>query len=109
MATQDNLQDAFAGESQANRKYLAFAEKAEADSYPQVAKLFRAAAACSGGCNHGPLEPDGWDRAIAIYQTIVDTWPDTPHATNALWAQASCCGCWSPQAGCDSGGVGKRE
>ncbi len=44
MATIENLQDAFAGESQANRKYLAFAKKAEADGYPQVAKLFRAAA-----------------------------------------------------------------
>ncbi|MFC2030465.1 rubrerythrin family protein [Chloroflexota bacterium] len=44
MATMDNLQDAFAGESQANRKYLAFAAKAEKDGYPQVAKLFRAAA-----------------------------------------------------------------
>ena len=45
MATQDNLQAAFAGESQANRKYLAFAAKAEAEGYPQIAKLFRAAAA----------------------------------------------------------------
>ena len=44
MATSDNLKEAFAGESQANRKYLAFAKKAEADGYPQVAKLFRAAA-----------------------------------------------------------------
>jgi rubrerythrin len=44
MATSENLQDAFAGESQANRKYLAFAKKAEADGFPQVAKLFRAAA-----------------------------------------------------------------
>src|SRR5210317_876913 len=44
MATMDNLAEAFAGESQANRKYLAFAKKAEADGYPQVAKLFRAAA-----------------------------------------------------------------
>lgn len=44
MATQDNLQDAFAGESQANRKYLAFAKKADADGFAQVAKLFRAAA-----------------------------------------------------------------
>jgi len=45
MPTQDNLQAAFAGESQANRKYLAFAAKAEAEGYPQIAKLFRAAAA----------------------------------------------------------------
>ncbi len=44
MTTTDNLQDAFAGESQANRKYLAFAKKADEDGLPQVAKLFRAAA-----------------------------------------------------------------
>ena len=44
MSTKDNLQAAFAGESQANRKYLAFAKKAEEDGLPQVAKLFRAAA-----------------------------------------------------------------
>jgi rubrerythrin len=41
--TQENLRDAFAGESQANRKYLAFAKQAEKEGYPQVAKLFRAA------------------------------------------------------------------
>jgi rubrerythrin len=44
METDKNLKDAFAGESQANRKYLAFAEKAEADGFPQIAKLFRAVA-----------------------------------------------------------------
>ena len=44
MATKDNLQEAFAGESQANRSYLAFAKKAQAEGFPQVAKLFRAAA-----------------------------------------------------------------
>ena len=44
MSTSDNLKDAFAGESQANRKYLAFAKKAEDDDLPGVAKLFRAAA-----------------------------------------------------------------
>ncbi len=42
--TDQNLKDAFAGESQANRKYLAFAQKAEEEGYTQVAKLFRAAA-----------------------------------------------------------------
>ncbi len=42
--TEKNLKDAFAGESQANRKYLAFAQKAQTEGYPQVAKLFRAAA-----------------------------------------------------------------
>ena len=44
MSSAENLKAAFAGESQANRKYLAFAKKADADGYPQVAKLFRAAA-----------------------------------------------------------------
>ncbi len=44
MSTRENLEAAFAGESQANRKYLAFAKKAEADGLPGVAKLFRAAA-----------------------------------------------------------------
>jgi rubrerythrin len=44
MATSnENLQAAFAGESQASRKYLYFAEKADADGQPQIAKLFRAA------------------------------------------------------------------
>ena len=44
MSTDQNLAEAFAGESQANRKYLAFAKKADQDGFPQVAKLFRAAA-----------------------------------------------------------------
>jgi rubrerythrin len=42
--TEKNLSDAFAGESQANRKYLAFAKQADKEGHPQVAKLFRAAA-----------------------------------------------------------------
>jgi rubrerythrin len=44
MSTMDNLKEAFAGESQANRKYLAFAKKADAEGHTQIAKLFRAAA-----------------------------------------------------------------
>ena len=42
--TEKNLKEAFAGESQANRKYLAFAKKAETEGFKQAAKLFRAAA-----------------------------------------------------------------
>jgi len=42
--TQKNLQEAFAGESQANRRYLFFADKAEEDGHSQIARLFRAAA-----------------------------------------------------------------
>ncbi len=40
----EDLKAAFAGESQANRRYLAFAKKADEDGFPQVARLFRAAA-----------------------------------------------------------------
>jgi rubrerythrin len=43
MSTMDNVGAAFAGESQANRKYLAFSEKAAQEGYPGVARLFRAA------------------------------------------------------------------
>ncbi|MFX1274770.1 MAG: rubrerythrin family protein [Promethearchaeota archaeon] len=53
--TEDNLKEAFAGESQANRKYLAFAEQAEKDSLPQIAKLFRAAAAAETVHAHNHL------------------------------------------------------
>ena len=42
-STQENVQEAFAGESQASRKYLYFAEKAEKEGYSQIARLFRAA------------------------------------------------------------------
>lgn len=44
MSTEDNLQAAFAGESQANRKYLAFARQAEEEGLQAVARLFRVAA-----------------------------------------------------------------
>jgi rubrerythrin len=42
--TENNLKEAFAGESQANRKYVAFAKKAEQEGFSNVARLFRAAA-----------------------------------------------------------------
>lgn len=53
--TMDNLAAAFAGESQANRKYLAFAKRADDEGYPQVAKLFRAAAAAETVHAHNHL------------------------------------------------------
>ncbi len=59
MATIDNLKDSFAGESQANRKYLAFAKKAEADGFAQVAKLFRAAAEAETVHAHAHLRAMG--------------------------------------------------
>lgn len=45
MSTLENLKAGFAGESQANRKYLAYAKRADNEGYPQVARLFRAVAA----------------------------------------------------------------
>ena len=42
--TEQNLKDAFAGESQANRRYLYFAQKADVEGYPDVAALFRSVA-----------------------------------------------------------------
>jgi len=56
MKTEQNLQDAFAGESQANRKYLAFAKKAEEEGHSQVARLFRAAAAAETIHAHNHLK-----------------------------------------------------
>jgi rubrerythrin len=53
--SEQDLKDAFAGESQANRKYLAFAEKADKEGFPQVAKLFRAAAAAETVHAHNHL------------------------------------------------------
>lgn len=57
--TTEDLQNAFAGESQANRKYLAFAKKADEEGYPQVAKLFRAAAAAETIHAHNHLRALG--------------------------------------------------
>ena len=53
--TEKNLEEAFAGESQANRKYLAFAEKADKEGFSQVAKLFRTAAAAETVHAHAHL------------------------------------------------------
>ena len=55
----DDLMAAFSGESQANRKYLAFAKKADEDGYPQVATLFRAAAAAETVHAHNHLRAAG--------------------------------------------------
>ncbi len=57
--TQENLQEAFAGESQANRKYLAFAKQADKEGYSQVAKLFRAAAEAETVHAHAHLRAMG--------------------------------------------------
>ena len=74
MATNENLQEAFAGESQANRKYLAFAKKAAEDGYPQVAKLFRSAAEAETVHAHAHLNAmDGVQRTVENLHAAIDS------------------------------------
>jgi rubrerythrin len=54
--THQNLKDAFAGESQANRRYLYFAKVADVEGYPEVAGLFKDTADGETGHAHGHLE-----------------------------------------------------
>jgi rubrerythrin len=54
--THDNLKAAFAGESQANRRYLYFANKADVEGNPEVAALFRSTAEGETGHAHGHLD-----------------------------------------------------
>jgi rubrerythrin len=63
--TKKNLMEAFAGESQANRRYLAFAKRAEQDGYRQVAKLFRAAAEAETVHAHAHLRTLGGVKGTA--------------------------------------------
>jgi rubrerythrin len=63
--SEQNLRDAFAGESQANRKYLAFAKQAEQEGYKQVAKLFRAAAEAETVHAHAHLRTLGEVKTTA--------------------------------------------
>ncbi len=63
--TEQNLQEAFAGESQANRKYLAFAKQADQEGYPQAAELFRAAAEAETVHAHAHLRALGGIRKTA--------------------------------------------
>jgi rubrerythrin len=63
--TEKNLQEAFAGESQANRKYLAFAKQADQEGYPQIAKLFRAAAEAETIHAHAHLRAMGGIKKTA--------------------------------------------
>ena len=54
--TEENLKEAFAGESQANRRYLYFAQKADVEGYNDVSAVFRSTAEGETGHAHGHLE-----------------------------------------------------
>lgn len=70
--TQKNLMEAFAGESQANRRYLAFADAADKEGYAQVATLFRAVAAAETVHAHAHLKVAGGikDTAANLKEAI---------------------------------------
>ena len=71
--TQDNLKEAFAGESQASQKYRAFANKAERDGFPNVAKLFRTASAAEQIHAEGHLKAmDGVGSTADNLQAAID-------------------------------------
>ena len=63
--TDENLKAAFAGESQANRMYLAFAKAAEQEGFPQIAKLFKAAAEAETVHAHNHLRVLGQVKTTA--------------------------------------------
>ena len=54
--TEQNLKDAFSGESQANRRYLYFAQKADIEGYNDISAVFRSTAEGETGHAHGHLE-----------------------------------------------------
>ena len=70
--TLENLKDAFAGESQANRKYLAFAKQAEQDGLPHIGRLFRTAAEAETIHAHGHLRAmDGVGTTVQNLEAAV--------------------------------------
>ncbi len=74
--TEKNLKEAFAGESQANRKYLAFAKQAEAEGFKQIAKLFRAAAEAETVHAHAHL------RALGAIKTTKENLQEAINGEN---------------------------
>jgi rubrerythrin len=72
-STHDNLKEAFAGESQANQKYRAFAIKAEQDGFPNIARLFRTAAEAERIHAEGHLKAlDGVGNTADNIQSAID-------------------------------------
>ncbi|SHN48936.1 rubrerythrin family protein [Desulfovibrio litoralis] len=83
--TQENLMAAFAGESQANRKYLAYAKKAESEGFTQVAKLFRAAAEAETIHAHGHLRIAGGIHSTL--ENIKDAIAGETHEFTSMYPQ----------------------
>lgn len=83
--TEKNLLEAFAGESQANRKYLAFADKADSEGFTQAAKLFRAAAAAETIHAHAHLRALGGIKGTA--ENLQEAINGETHEFNSMYPQ----------------------
>jgi rubrerythrin len=83
--SEKNLKEAFAGESQANRKYLAYAKKAEQEGYKQAAKLFRAAAAAETIHAHNHLRELGVVRSTK--ENLLDAINGESHEFQHMYPQ----------------------
>jgi rubrerythrin len=81
--TEQNLMEAFAGESQANRKYLAYAKQAEKEGYPQIARLFRAAAEAETVHAHAHLRTLGKIKTTA--ENLKDAIAGETHEFKAMY------------------------
>ena len=81
--THQNLKDAFAGESQANRRYLYFAKQADVEGYPEIAGNFRETAEGETGHAHGHL---------AYLQKVGDPATDLPIGDTQLNLKAAVAG-----------------
>lgn len=85
MSTKENLEAAFAGESQANRKYLAFAKKADEEGYPQIARLFRAAAAAETVHAHAHLRV--LDGVKSTAENLAAAMAGEAHESNVMYPE----------------------
>ena len=83
--TMNNLKEAFAGESQANRKYLAFAAQAEKDGFLQVAKLFRAAAEAETVHAHSHLR--AMEGIKSTQENLVEAIAGETHEFKSMYPQ----------------------
>lgn len=83
--TMKNLKEAFAGESQANRKYLAFAAQAEKDGFLQVAKLFRAAAEAETVHAHSHLR--AMEGIKATQENLMEAIAGETHEFKSMYPQ----------------------
>ena len=84
--SQENLVSAFAGESQANRKYLAFAKQAEKDGFNQIAKLFRAAAAAETIHAHPTLSEIISETAHVALDRTLHGWACMENLWTCYWS-----------------------